>query len=120
MRSGTFPDGTPQDFYFPDNHPEHPEWFKGMEVIICEHSLWPEAGLPAKCKGFKCEPGATTCCCCHLLFNQPDFVAQKLQLEELVTLGANPYLPIGYMVSTWWVLKQNTQHGPIRSMLITF
>ena len=36
------------------------------------------------------------------------------------TLGANPYLPTGYMVSTWWVLKQNTQHGPTRSMLITF
>ena len=36
------------------------------------------------------------------------------------TLGANPYLPTGYMVSTWWVLKQNTQHGPTGSMLITF
>ena len=34
--------------------------------------------------------------------------------------GANPYLPTGYMVSTWWVLKQNTQHGPTGSMLITF
>ena len=66
MRSGTFPDGMPQDFYFPDNHPEHPEWFKGMEVIIHEHGLWPEAGLPAKCKGLKCEPGATTCCCRRL------------------------------------------------------
>ena len=50
-----------------------------------KRSLWPEAGLLAKCKGFKCEPGATACCCRHLLFNQPDFVAQKSQLEELVT-----------------------------------
>ena len=36
------------------------------------------------------------------------------------TLGANPYLPTGYMLSIWWVLKQNTQHGPTGSILITF
>ena len=42
-------------------------------------------------------------------------------LEVLrLTLGANPYLPTGYMVSTWWVLKQNTQHGPTGTILITF
>ena len=35
-------------------------------------------------------------------------------------LGVNPYLPTGYVLSTWWVLKQNTQHGPTRSILITF
>ena len=37
-----------------------------------------------------------------------------------LTLGMNLYLPTGYMVSTWWVLKQNTQHGPTGSILITF
>ena len=42
MRPGTLPDGTSQDFYFPDNHPEYPKWFKGMEVIIHERGLWPE------------------------------------------------------------------------------
>ena len=36
------------------------------------------------------------------------------------SLGANPYLPTGYVVSTWWVLKQNTQHGHTGSILITF
>ena len=36
------------------------------------------------------------------------------------SLGANPYLPTGYVLSTWWVLKQNTQHGPTGSILITF
>ena len=56
-----------------------------MEVIIHERGLWPEAGLSAECKGFKCEPGATACCCRHLLFNQPDFVVQRSQLEELIT-----------------------------------
>ena len=37
-----------------------------------------------------------------------------------LSLGANPYLPTGYVLSTWWVLKQNTQHGPTGSILITF
>ena len=37
-----------------------------------------------------------------------------------VTLGANPYLPTRYVLSTWWVLKQNIQHGPTGSILITF
>lgn len=56
-----------------------------MEVIVCEHGLWPEARLPTECKGFKCKPGATTYCCCQLLFNQPTFIVQRLQLEKLVT-----------------------------------
>ena len=41
-------------------------------------------------------------------------------LVYLPSLGANPYLPTGYVLSTWWVLKQNTQHKPTRSILITF
>ena len=41
-------------------------------------------------------------------------------MYNFLTLGANPYLPTGYVLSTWWVLKQNTQHGPTGSILITF
>ncbi len=26
-----------------------------------------------QCKDFKCAPGATNCCCCRILYNQPDF-----------------------------------------------
>ena len=36
------------------------------------------------------------------------------------TLVANPYLPTRYMLSSLWVLNQNTQHGPTRSISITF
>ncbi|KAL1717101.1 hypothetical protein EV715DRAFT_171758, partial [Schizophyllum commune] len=37
MRRGYFgKDKTPQDFYFPDDHPTMPGWFKGMETIIRE------------------------------------------------------------------------------------
>jgi len=84
MRNGTFC-GQTQEFYFPEDHPTMPGWFKGMEVIIKEHGLWPAEGLNAQCDGFKCEPGQTQCCCCCLLFTQPDFVFQKSQLEEFVT-----------------------------------
>ena len=84
MRSTTF-NSQPQEFYYPDNHPEMPGWFKGMETIICEHGLWPEQGLLAQCGQFKCPPGQTECCCRRLLFNQPDFVAQKSQLKEYIT-----------------------------------
>ena len=62
-----------------------PGWFKGMEIIIWEWGLWPEKGLNAQCKGFKCVAKETNCCCRCLLFTQSDFVAQKSHLEELIT-----------------------------------
>jgi hypothetical protein len=84
MRPGILPNGQQQPFYFPDDHPTMPGWFKGMEVIIRERGLWPTQGLLAQCRDFKCPPGSTTCCCRRLLFLQADFVAQKSLLEELV------------------------------------
>jgi hypothetical protein len=85
MRPGVLPDGTAQSFYFSDDHPTMPGWFKGMEVIIRERGLWPEKGLRAQCPDFKCPPGCTNCCCQRLLFLQPDFITQKSQLEEVIT-----------------------------------
>ena len=85
MRSGTLPNGEPQLFYFPEDHPSMPGWFKGMEVIIRERGLWPEEGdLLAQCPGFRCPPGRADCCCRCILFLQPDFVSQKSQLQELI------------------------------------
>ena len=76
-----------QSFYFPDDHPTMPGWFKGMEEIIRERGLWPEDGLLAECPGFKCPvleaaDGKASCCCRCVLFNQDDFVSQKPQLQE--------------------------------------
>ena len=62
-----------------------PGWFKGMENIIHEQGMWPENGLNAQCKGFKCVPGCVDCCCQCLLFSQLDFIAQKSQLKEYIT-----------------------------------
>lgn len=87
MRSGRWSDGKHeyiQEFYFPDNHPEMPGWFKGMEVIIKERGIWPAGGLLAQCEGFKCAPGQSGCCCRRLLFMQPDFMAQKSHLQEFI------------------------------------
>lgn len=84
MRCGTLPDGQPHVLYFPEDHPSMPGWFKGMEQLIRERGLWPDAGLPAQCHEFKCAPGRVDCCCRRLLYLQPDFKAQKSQLEELI------------------------------------
>jgi hypothetical protein len=84
MRCGRLPNGDPQSFYFPDDHPSMPGWFKGMEQIIKERGLWPAEGLNVQCANFHCPPGRTDCCCRRLLFSQPDFVDQKSQLQELI------------------------------------
>ena len=87
MQNGKFgPSSTSQDFYFPKDHATMPGWFKGMEIIIHEWGLWPMAGLRAQCDGFKCEAGQMDCCCWHVMFSQPDFVAQKSHIEEYITL----------------------------------
>ncbi|KAJ6615170.1 hypothetical protein B0H10DRAFT_1801954 [Mycena sp. CBHHK59/15] len=83
MQNGTLTSGESQSFYFPDDHPTMLGWFKGMEQIIRERGLWRD-GLLAQCPGFKCQAGASDCCCCWILFCQPDFVNQKSVLEELV------------------------------------
>lgn len=86
MRPTTLVNGQVQEFYFPDDHPQYPGYFKGMEQIIRERALWPQSSnLLAQCENFKCEAGRTDCCCRRLLFTQPDFVNQRSQLEEFVT-----------------------------------
>ncbi|KAF7351880.1 hypothetical protein MVEN_01149600 [Mycena venus] len=82
MRDGILPDGTSQPLYFPDGH-AHAGVFKGMAVILKERGLDREAKLNAQCKGFKCAPGATSCCCRRVLYNQPDFKSEKSLLEKV-------------------------------------
>ena len=84
MHDGRLPTGKPQSFYFPPEHPTMPCWFKGMEVIIHEHGLWPEGGLLAQCGNFRCPPRWADCCCRRLLFMQPDFLDQKPLLQEFI------------------------------------
>ena len=56
--------------------------------------------------------------------DKPRYDADKLRKSggrkkiprKVFTLGANPYLPTRYVLSSLWVLNQNTQHGPTRSI----
>ena len=85
MRDGINPlMGAPQSFYFPDDHPTYPGWFKGMENIIRERGLWPEGGLPADCAGPKHPEGQASCCCHHILYTQLNFASQKPMLQEFI------------------------------------
>ncbi|PBK82635.1 hypothetical protein ARMGADRAFT_1038428 [Armillaria gallica] len=49
MCNRTMSDGTSHEFYFPEDHHTMLGWFKGMELIIWEHGLWPAGGLNAQC-----------------------------------------------------------------------
>ena len=75
MTGGKFHDGSPQSFYFPEGH-IHKGCFKGMVIILKEHSYAYAQHLCAQCKDFKCpkifEP-QQPCCCWRLLYNEPDF-----------------------------------------------
>jgi hypothetical protein len=65
MANGTFHDGSPQDFYFSEGHPEAGH-FKGMAIILEECGYLGCTGLKGKwaeCPKFKCTPGAIECCC---------------------------------------------------------
>jgi hypothetical protein len=87
MHNGKFsPNQICQEFHYPLNHLTMPSWFRGMEQIIHEHSLWPEKGMFVQCTGFKCPLRCMDCCCQHFLFYQPDFMAQKSELKEFITV----------------------------------
>ncbi|KAF7319999.1 hypothetical protein MKEN_00783800 [Mycena kentingensis (nom. inval.)] len=84
MTGACFADGTPQDLYFPADHPAHPGKFKGMKIVLEERGFAGLEKLPTECKNFKCasiDPDAA-CCCRRILFNQPDFFTVKSILEE--------------------------------------
>ncbi len=91
-----------------------------MEQIIRECGLWPEEGLAAECKGFKCVLGKIDCCCRRVLFEQPDFKAHKSWLEEHITNCGHMcdfypkyHCELNFIEQYWGAAKktyQNTQH----------
>lgn len=118
MRDSVLPDGTFQSFYFPEDHPEMPGWFKGMEVILEERGLWRD-GLCAECKDFKCADGAKDCRCRWTLFNQPDFRNVKSHLEEIIEARGHlcEFYPkfhceLNYIEQYWGAVKLLYCSGP--------
>lgn len=86
MEGARFANGTVQQLYYPEDH----KWasqFKGMRTIIeerrnCGANLPDPRKLLAQCKNFKCQPGATDCCCRRILYTEPDFKQAKSLLEQ--------------------------------------
>ena len=112
------PDGTVQSFYFENDHPTMPGWFKGMKVILDERGLW-QSGLLAQCKDFKCAKGSTDCCARRILFNQPDFVNVKSHLQEVITARGHlcDFYPkfhceLNYIEQYWGAAKLLYRSGP--------
>ncbi|KAJ3575337.1 hypothetical protein NP233_g1146 [Leucocoprinus birnbaumii] len=122
MADGRFHDGTPQSLYFPEGHPRA-GIFKGMKVILQERG-YDVADKKAACGGakFNCTPGATDCCCRRMLFNEPDFVNVKTQLQELAeSLGVEViYLPkyhceLNPIEQCWGFAKRLYRLNPLSS-----
>lgn len=81
MAKVRLPNGNPQSLYFPDGHPKA-GFFKGMAQILVEHGYVNAPKLHAECKNFKCSTDSGgVCCCCQLMYIQPDFVNVKSRLE---------------------------------------
>ena len=83
MGDGRLENGESQPLYFPMDHADKNlrGMFKGMAVILQERGFGDMSNVPAQCKGFKCIPGETMCCCRRILYNQPDFAEGEPILE---------------------------------------
>lgn len=78
----TLKDGSQQSFYFPEDHPKYPGYFKGATQILRERNI-NTTGLKLMCPKFKCDPKISECCARRILFNEPDFANPKSALEEI-------------------------------------
>ena len=92
----------PQSMIYPENHPDTARRgkAKGVKAVLQERKLWPAQGrgrrnFVLRCKAkkktktepdqFRCDPALEgRCCATSLLQSQPDFQAQKGQLQEEV------------------------------------
>ena len=87
MQDARFENGERQGLYFQMDHPNENlrGKFKGMAVILQERGFGDMSNVRAECKGFKCKPGETQCCCRRILYNQPDFTDVESLLETNCT-----------------------------------
>ena len=100
---------------------------KGLRLVLTERGLWPnnqlnfraQCSIPTKSgKGYKLNPiclQGGNCCACALLAAQPDFQAQKSQLQEaieraghLVVFYPPFHCEINFIEYYWGAAKQYT------------
>jgi len=111
-------DGTPQPLYFPEGH-ARAGVFKGMVTILEERGFQNMARVRAECKGFKCAPGATSCCCRRILYNQPDFADVPSLLERtckalgvLIIFLPKFHCELNFIEQCWGFAKQIYRLNP--------
>ena len=78
-----------------------------------------ESKLRYECAGFKCEAGATSCCCRRVLYSQPDFVAVESLLEAhcharefQVLLLPKFYCELNFIKQCWGYAKWKYREFP--------
>ncbi|KIJ48164.1 hypothetical protein M422DRAFT_162848 [Sphaerobolus stellatus SS14] len=118
MRNGVLPNGESQSFYYSDDHPTMPGYFKGMSRILEERSFIEEAKLPASCEKLKCKDSKASRCCWQVLYNQPDFVGQKSALVELIEAHGHLVIfypkfhcELNFIEQCWGATKSNPEQS---------
>ena len=97
-----------------------PGLLKGMKAILEEQGFNEEVNLPAECPAFKCKDLRASCCCCQILFNQPDFIAQKPALFELVESHGHIaffypkfHCELNFIEQSWGAAKHHYRRLPL-------
>jgi hypothetical protein len=71
-----------QPMIFPPDHPtNNTDQPKGIKIVLVEHRII-HPGLCGKCK--KCDFELESCCLKCILENQPDFLAQRSLVQEVI------------------------------------
>lgn len=81
MGHGKLKDGTRQNLYWPEGH-EKAGVFMGMAAILEEQGYENMNSTQAECPKFKCDLTKPHCCCCGLLYDEPEFVNVPSILEK--------------------------------------
>jgi hypothetical protein len=135
MADGMF-NGMVQSLYFLEGHPQEGV-FKGMAIILEECGFvgcvamkvkgkkGGHSGRHTACADFKlgCVTANTpNCCCCRILYNQPDFVHVKSQLEQVCNAHGYQvlFLPkfhckLNFIEQCWGYSKRVYQQYPASS-----
>ncbi|KAF8221017.1 hypothetical protein L208DRAFT_1536349 [Tricholoma matsutake] len=86
-----------------------------LQHVLCV----PDYTLHCKYVGFKCEAGATSCCCRWALYSQPDFVAVESLLEAhchargfRVLLLPKFHCELNFIEQCWGYAKRKYQEFP--------
>src|SRR5271170_3759081 len=79
FRDGLMPDKSVQSMHLPNGQP------KGIKLVLEECELWPQGQFKRICDNCKKHsPISENCCAVRVLSLQPNFLAQKLLIKEII------------------------------------